>query len=278
MHCLEDARLFPIPQQLGMGVWFMEFVTAVHTDVGIKKDTNQDSVLIQAADTEMGTVLLAAVCDGMGGLAKGEVASAAMVSALSEWFEQKFPAILYQGMDPEALCASWRELISQTNRSISAYGTRCHTALGTTITALLLVNGKYYTMNVGDSRVYLLTDNLYQITKDQTYVQRQMDLGLMTYEQSLVDPQRSVLLQCIGASPEVNPDFSTGDAAPGQRFLLCCDGFRHVIAPQEIYQALGPNAPGEETQMQQNLRALTELNKQRQELDNITAVAVRVVS
>lgn len=254
----------------------MDFITAVHTDVGIKKDTNQDSVLIQSADTEFGPVLLVSVCDGMGGLAKGEVASAAMVNALSGWFENTFPAILYQGMDPEALCSSWRELVANTNRMIAEYGRKCHTALGTTTTTMLIVNGKYYTMNVGDSRIYMLTDNLYQLTKDQTYVQRQMDLGLMTYEQSLTDPQRSVLLQCIGASETVVPDFTTGDVLPGQRYLLCCDGFRHVITPQEIYQALGPNAPGTEQDMQRELQSLTELNKQRQELDNITAIAVRI--
>ena len=108
-------------------------------------------------------------------------------------------------------------------------------------------------------------------------MQQQMDLGLMTYEQSLVDPQRSVLLQCIGASPTVVPDFAMGEIAPGQRYLICCDGFRHVVTPQEIYQALGPQSGGSQEEMQENLRTLTELNKQRQETDNITAVLIRVV-
>lgn len=255
----------------------MDFVTAVHTDIGIKKDTNQDAVAIQSADTDWGPALIASVCDGMGGLAKGEVAGAAMARAVSEWFEQQFPEILYQGMDPDTLCNSWRELVSKTNTRIAEYGRRCHTSLGTTTTTILMVGGKYYTMNVGDSRVYLLTDQLYQLTKDQTYVQRQMDLGQMTYEQSLTDPQRSVLLQCIGASPEVVPDFTMGDLAAGQRYLLCCDGFRHVIAPQEIYATLGPRSGGSEEEMRRNLQALTELNKQRQETDNITAVLIRVV-
>lgn len=255
----------------------MDFVTAAYTDVGIKKDTNQDAVLIQTADTDLGPALIVSVCDGMGGLAKGEVAGAAMARAASEWFEQQFPTILYQGMDAAVLCESWRELINRTNQKIADYGRQYHTALGTTTATILMAGGKYYIMNVGDSRVYLLTDNLYQITKDQTYVQQQVDLGLMTYEQSLVDPQRSVLLQCIGASPTVVPDFAMGDIAPGQRYLVCCDGFRHVVTPQEIYQALGPQSGASEEEMRRNLQALTELNKQRQETDNITAALIRIV-
>lgn len=255
----------------------MDFVTAVYTDVGIKKDTNQDAVLVQTADTELGPVLIASVCDGMGGLAKGEVAGSAMAHAASAWFEQQLPAILYQGMNANVLCESWRELVSKTNQKIAEYGQKYHTALGTTTATILMAQGKYYIMNVGDSRVYLLTDNLYQLTKDQTYVQQQVDRGLMTYEQSLVDPQRSVLLQCIGASPTVVPDFTMGDLAPGQRYLICCDGFRHVVTPQEIYQALGPQSSGGQEEMRSNLQALTELNKQRQETDNITAVLIRIV-
>ena len=68
----------------------MEFLSAVHTDKGIKKNTNQDSVLIKEAVTDHGKVFFAAVCDGMGGLAKGEVASATLVRAFSDWFENRF--------------------------------------------------------------------------------------------------------------------------------------------------------------------------------------------
>ena len=74
----------------------MEFLSAVHTDIGIRKNTNQDSVLIKEAFTDYGEVMLAVVCDGMGGLAKGEVASDTLVRAFSSWFEEKFPWILYE--------------------------------------------------------------------------------------------------------------------------------------------------------------------------------------
>ena len=74
----------------------MGFLSVVHSDRGIKKNTNQDSVLIKEASTDYGDVMLAVVCDGMGGLAKGEVASAALIKAFSMWFD----CLLYTSPSP----------------------------------------------------------------------------------------------------------------------------------------------------------------------------------
>lgn len=253
----------------------MKFITASHTDVGIKKKTNQDSMLILQADTSYGPVLLAAICDGMGGLAKGEVASASMVNGFAEWFKNQFPLMLSSGFTPEGLRASWDELVQRQNRRIADYGSSIHVDLGTTAVAFLAVGDSYYIMNVGDSRVYTLSDRIYQLTKDQTFVQREMDLGRMTYEQAMQNPQRNVLLQCIGASSVVQPDFFSGTLTANQVFLLCCDGFRHVIQPQEFYTKLNPGAARDQAAMKNSLITLTELNKERREEDNISAIAIR---
>ena len=231
--------------------------------------------MVHQAQTEQGMVLLAVLCDGMGGLAKGEVASACMIRAFSAWFQEDFPRLLYSGLQSEELCASWDTMVQTVSRQIMDYGESLHVSMGTTCVALLIVNHTYYIMNIGDSRIYLISDNIYQLTKDQTYVQREMDAKRMTYEQSLVDPQRSVLLQCIGASDVVVPDYYFGDAAPGQCFLLCCDGFRHVIDPEEIYRYLNPQASTDSKTMEDNLHFLTDLNKQRNETDNITAALIK---
>jgi len=253
----------------------MNFLTAFHTDIGIKKKTNQDSLLIHQAQTDVGNVLLAVICDGMGGLAKGEVASACMIHAFSRWFQNEFPAMLSAGLQPEALRQSWESLVSSVDHKIANYSIEKNVSMGTTCVALLLIGNTYYIMNIGDSRIYMISDNIYQLTKDQTYVQREMDAGRMTYEQSLTDPQRNVLLQCVGASPVIEPDFFMGEFYPDQCYMLCCDGFRHVISPQEFYQLLNPSVSTDAGTMQQNLVYLTELNKQRRETDNITAVLIR---
>lgn len=253
----------------------MNFLTATHTDVGIKKKTNQDSLLVQQARTDFGNILLAVVCDGMGGLSKGEVASAGVIHAFFEWFQKEFPAILYDGMHPSSLRTSWEQMVTNANCRIAEYAEQSMVNMGTTCVAFLAVDDTYYILNVGDSRVYMISDNIYQLTKDQTYVQREMDAHRMTYEQAMRDPQRNVLLQCIGASDYVQPDFFTGKLEKNQSYLLCSDGFRHVINPDELYQALMPAAVTDVQTMKQNLVQLTELNKLRLETDNISAILVR---
>ena len=69
----------------------MRYMVTADTDVGIAKANNQDSVLIKHASTDIGEVLMAIVCDGMGGLAKGELASATVVKAFSKWFDEELP-------------------------------------------------------------------------------------------------------------------------------------------------------------------------------------------
>lgn len=253
----------------------MNFLTAYHTDVGIKKQTNQDSILIHQAQSDVGNVLLAVVCDGMGGLAKGEVASAMMIKSFSNWFCVELPVMLSEGFQPEALRASWENLVYTVNRKIGDYSDQTGVSMGTTCVALLVVDKTYYIMNIGDSRIYLISDNIYQLTKDQTYVQREMDLGHMTYEQAMQDPQRNVLLQCVGASSVIEPDFFMGDIDINQCYMLCCDGFRHVIDPSEFFQYLNPGVSNDPAVMKQNLVYLTELNKQRLETDNISAILIR---
>ena len=136
------------------------------------------------------------VCDGMGGLAKGEVASAALIRAFSDWFENEFPDILYNrrtedGINRIELENELNALVIDVNHRIAEHGKQFHVAMGTTVALLLMAEGKYYTMNVGDSRVYRINGgNLLQLTKDQTFVQKEIDQGRMTPEEARNHPQR----------------------------------------------------------------------------------------
>lgn len=255
----------------------MNFITGTFTDIGTRKSTNQDSMLVLQAKSSRGNILFAAMCDGMGGLAKGEVASCAMVRTLERWFAQRLPSLLLENFKPETLWDEWGTLVRGASRKIEDYGKTLGVQLGTTCAAILVIGYSYYIMNVGDSRVYLLADNIYQLTKDQTFVQREVDAGRMTYEQSLTDTRRSVLLQCIGASSYVEPEYLCGQTIEGQVFLLCCDGFRHEIAPQEFYQELGPSQIADKEEMERKLGMLTRENIRRGEDDNISAILIKNV-
>lgn len=252
----------------------MTYTTAWHTDIGIQKETNQDSILLMQAHTGVGQVLLGVLCDGMGGLEKGEVASGNLVDRFRKWFCNELPVILEQADFSQALSKSWASLIREENRRIAAYGALYHVSLGTTVTAVLLVGKSYYILNVGDCRVYLISNRIFQLTKDQTLVQNEIDAGRLTLEQAMVDPRRNVLLQCVGASSQVHPDFLAGTLQDGNRLLLCCDGFRHQISPEEIYLALNSQAAPSQPEMKQALQYLVNLNKTRNEVDNITAILI----
>lgn len=253
----------------------MSFITAADTDVGTRKKTNQDSILILQAQTDQGPVLLAAVCDGMGGLAKGEVASAAVIRALVKWFKTSLPYLLAEGLTEGRLWQEWTKLINDCNDEISSYGAGLHIDLGTTLAAVLLVQNRYYIMNVGDSRVYIIADDTYQLTKDQTFIQQEIDAGRMTLEEAFSDPRRSVLLQCIGASRYIEPEFLYGEYPNNIVFMICSDGFRHVVSSEELYSCLNPQIINSKADMKTQLENLIRLNISRGEDDNISALLVK---
>ena len=252
----------------------MSFLATVHTDAGIGKENNQDSALQIEARTDFGDVMLSVVCDGMGGLDKGEVASATVIEAFSEWFEKELPKLIHLEDVERMIFGEWEELILDCNQKISAYADELRIKMGTTLNAILFLRGRYYIANVGDSRAYLLSDGLYQLTKDQTLVQREVDMGRLTAEKAAVSPRRNILL---GASPIVTPDYYSGSFAAGQVYMQCSDGFRHVVTGEEIYRYLNTQELTDERKMADNAVYLTELNKNRQEKDNITVLLVKVV-
>lgn len=255
----------------------MKFYIATHTDVGIKKDTNQDSYCVLQAETPKGNVLLAIVCDGMGGLESGEVASASIIRAFKNWFCTELPYTLASKTYYDDVKYEWDRLIKTQNQSIAEYGRQHRIQLGSTITAMLFFeDGKYLIGHVGDSRAYKISNKeLTILTEDQTVVANEVRLGKLTPEEAERDPRRNVLLQCIGASRIVEPDYIGGLAETGVCYMLCSDGFRHELSEAEIQNAFAPIANGEETQMKKNVVRLIELNKSRGETDNITALLIR---
>ncbi len=253
----------------------MNFYISAATDIGPIKKTNQVSYCVRAYRTSQGPMVFAILCDGMGGLAKGEVASASVINAYLNWTETRLPELCAAPLNPEEIRRDWHKLAVQYNEKIKYYGSCCGIAMGTTLTAILLTESAYYVINVGDSRTYELKDGLRQITRDHSFVAREMELGRMTPEEAKTDPRRNVLLQCIGASDTVEPDFFTGPTQRDGVYFLCSDGFRHEITPAEISTALCPTDMVSEALMEQRLLDLIELNKARHERDNISVVAIR---
>jgi serine/threonine protein phosphatase PrpC len=256
----------------------MRYIATYHTDVGTTKRTNQDSLAIKVVDTPNGQVAFGIVCDGMGGLAKGEVASREVILAFCDWFDKILvPAVETGNFKVESLNDEWNEIIQQQNQKLSTYGEENHIMLGTTVSAILLYRDLYYLVHVGDSRVYEMTNVNRQLTHDQTFVAREIAAGRMTPEQAKTDSRRNVLLQCVGASPVVAPEFESGDVKSGATYMLCSDGFRHKITDDEMIGRIGPTAPDDEEVLKQGCMYLTELVKTRGETDNITVSLIRAI-
>lgn len=253
----------------------MNFIVSANTDIGLVKKTNQDSLSVMVLNTMQGRMVFAVLCDGMGGLEQGEVASATLVTAFKDWATTVLPQLCNSPLEDFQIRSQWDSIITEQNKLLGTYGARQGVRLGTTAVVMLLTQNRYYVLNVGDSRAYELTGDIRQITNDQTFVAREVALGHMSEEEAEKDTRRSVLLQCVGASEEVYPEMFFGEVQSNAVYMLCSDGFRHEVTAMEIYEQLQPNAVLDETMMQQHTKYLIDLNKSRQERDNISVVLVR---
>ncbi len=253
----------------------MNFIVAATTDIGISKQTNQDCYSVKTFNTAQGKMVFAILCDGMGGLEKGELASASLVNAFNKWADTRLPILSAATIEDSVIRKEWIDIATEFNEKIKLYGKSCGIRLGTTVTAILITQARYYVINVGDTRAYEITDQTNVITSDQTVVARELALGQITLEEAQSDSRRSVLLQCVGASDTVYPDMYYGTTKKDAVYMLCSDGFRHEITEEEIYSYLNPAVMTEYECMQQNMLALIDMNKKRQEEDNITVVTIR---
>jgi serine/threonine protein phosphatase PrpC len=199
---------------------------AVRTDVGPVRENNEDAVFASPR--------LAAVADGVGGAAAGEVASRAAINALVHLDKCRLDQPLHR-----ALGAA----VASGNAAI-AFMTDCRSrmaGMSTTLTAVALGDdGSYLVANVGDSRTYLLRDGaLTRLTRDDSLVQRLLDSGVVSPEEARRHPQRSLVLEALDGDPARRPPaLDTIAARPGDRLLLCSDGLSDSVDDEAIAAVL----------------------------------------
>jgi protein phosphatase len=209
------------------------------------------------------------VADGMGGHAAGEVASEMAVEVLARELH-----VMPEESD-EARQARIAGALKLANASIherTVQETEKH-GMGTTVSALILKDGRFFIGQVGDSRVYLLREGeLRQLTKDHSYVQEQVDAGVLTPEQARYHPYSNVITRCVGASEAVEPDVYEGEVRSGDLFLVASDGLTGMVDDRRLQQLLlSRAAPARVVEA-----LITEANG-RGGLDNITAIVVQVM-
>lgn len=244
----------------------MHLAVAARSDVGMVRSGNEDSFFAEA-DARRGVFMVA---DGMGGHAAGEVASEMAVQIVARALLQ-----LDSVTQPDAAERTAQSL-RDANRAIydRMLAENDKQGMGTTASVLVLSEGHYLIGQIGDSRVYMLRDGaLIQITKDHSYVQEQVDAGLLTPEQARYHPYSNVITRCVGASENVEPDLYAGDMRPGDVFLVASDGLTGMVDDRRLQQLLlARSGPGRIVDS-----LIAEANG-RGGLDNITAIVVQVVA
>ena len=192
---------------------------------------NEDSFFAEA-DSHRGVFMVA---DGMGGHAAGEVASEMAVQIVARALLQ-----LESVVQPDAADRTAQSL-RDANRAIydRMLAENDKQGMGTTASVLLLSDGRYLIGQIGDSRIYMLRDGaLIQITKDHSYVQEQVDAGLLTPEQARYHPYSNVITRCVGAGESVEPDLYGGETRPGDVFLVASDGLTGMVDDRRLQQIL----------------------------------------
>jgi serine/threonine protein phosphatase PrpC len=240
----------------------VDFTCAARTDVGVVRSGNEDNYMMLS---DRGIFIVA---DGMGGHAAGEVASEMAVRLTSREIGS------VRGMSEKDAGDRIRAAIQAANdaifeRTLAEHDKR---GMGTTVTVLVLMRGRYIIGQVGDSRAYLLRNGvLTQLTKDHSYVQEQVDAGLLTPEQARIHPYSNVITRCVGAGVDVAPDLYFGSLHTGDVVLVASDGLTGMLEDEQLLKILksdgGPQAWVD--------RMISEANR-RGGLDNITAIVVRI--
>ena len=254
----------------------MEFIISASTDIGVKRKNNEDSLYVCRLGTNCGNMVFAVMCDGMGGLSHGACASATVVDAFVKWMRITLPVLLRRDIPDHMIKEQWLSIIDAQNSRLRAYGSESGALLGTTAATMLLTEKHYYILNIGDSRIYEITDGVRQITTDHSLVAREVALGNLTTQQATLAPQQNVLTQCVGGSEDAaEPDVYFGEPRAGAVYMLCSDGLRHMVSPEEIYNFFRPSAMTGAAEMRGQEGALIACNIARGETDNISVVTIR---
>jgi protein phosphatase len=176
---------------------------------------------------------MAAVADGLGGAAAGEVASRTVIDVLARLDESRA-----DGAPESAL----QDAVSQGNSAISSMAASDPdmAGMGTTLTAIALAHDERLVVtSIGDSRSYLLRDGeLTRLTRDDSLVQVLVDAGEITAEQARRHPRRSVVLDALDGQERRDAPLTSIEARPGDRVLLCSDGLSDAIDDGAIATAL----------------------------------------
>jgi serine/threonine protein phosphatase PrpC len=238
----------------------LKFEVAGLTDVGCKRTNNEDSLGYDVATQ------LFVVCDGMGGMAAGEVASSTAVSTLLRSFSD-------YAASPATIEERLYHAITFANQQVCALSLANEElrGMGTTLVAACLDGRKIVIGNVGDSRAYFLRDGgCVQITLDHSYLAEQVRNGTMTADDAGASPLQSLITRAIGTAETVEPDLFSAALEPGDVVLLTTDGLTRYADADAIAQVVLA-----QPDLHQACQTLINMAKEQGAVDNVTCLLLR---
>ena len=236
----------------------LRFTASARSEVGLVRQKNEDSAVING--------VFLAVADGMGGHVGGETASKIAINSAV----QLLPLLNNDEIDPESLDDFLLNSISEIDADINdAVGENPElSGMGTTFVGLALYRNRISILHVGDSRIYRLRGNQFELlTRDHTVVQDLLDQGVITEKEISTHPQRAMLTQALVGDGKITPLIIEHDAKAGDKYLLCSDGLSNFVSKTDIEAALKES---------DSVNKLVELAYKNGAPDNVTVVVGEV--
>lgn len=251
----------------------MQFIAYAKTDKGMAEPVNEDSIAYFSKSQNQDKVFLMLVCDGVGGLSYGEIASRCLVHEFYQWFTLLNGEIFRRKKWQELIIEQWNALLFHANQKLKSAGKRLLCRLGTTLSVLMIYGNKYVLFHVGDSRVYKINHFVQLISKDHTLYEKKKQ-GLFSVFRRNKEKEKHILTQCVGVTLRIKPYIKVGRLKKNTSFLVCTDGFYQKLKKKEIKKYFSPNHCKRKEKIRYGLMRCIKLVKERKEMDNISAAVV----
>jgi protein phosphatase len=242
------------------------------TDVGKVRAANEDSFLV---DDELNLFIVA---DGMGGHQGGGYASSHAVDEIKKEImrqqqKQESTQPLADGTGKTPAQIRLKNALLLTNEMLfrKAMEDSSLRGMGTTVTAIQLDHVVANIAHVGDSRLYLMRNgDLYQLTRDHSWVQEQVDAGVLAEDEARVHPLKNIITRSLGHDRELLVDLDRKEYKPGDKYMLCSDGLTNMVDDQTIKKVM------KEMPLEASVNELIRLALEAGGQDNVTTVMVEI--
>ncbi len=233
------------------------------TDVGIKRKSNQDFVF--SSDEPVGNLPnLYIVADGMGGHRAGDFASRFTVEAFTDTVRNSREENPISIID-EAVNFANMALIDKASENVEMKG------MGTTLVVATVIGDSIYIANVGDSRLYLVNEDIQQITRDHSLVAEMVNMGELDKKSARTHEKKNIITRAIGADSELVADYFEIEYSAGDVILMCSDGLTNMVEDEDIKNIINE---GEELEL--TAHKLVDTANNNGGKDNISVLLVRL--